>query len=154
MLFKRQKVDWLLVPVLAIGSFTYASYQPRFRLRSDMPAEFSDAAPAGSPQRQSTEEKVAQAYWMSLVNDIQWKYGYGYSLPSDPPADFSLASAGASVAPEDHATRVRYWRKAQHVWYLPNAWQKGYEWDFHWTSDMTQSAGDWLHRQFEHLGGG
>ena len=154
MLFKRQKVDWLLIPVLAIGLFTYASYQPRFRLRSDMPAEFVDAAPAGSPQRQSTEGIVAQAYWKSLVHDIQWKYGYGYRLPSDPPADFSLASAGASVVPEDQATRVRYWRKAQHVWYLPNAWQKGYEWDFHWTSDMAQSAGDWLHRQFEHLGGG
>ena len=154
MLFKRQKLDWLLVSVLAIGLFTYASYQPRFRLRPDMPTEFMDAPSAGSPQQQNTEEKIAQAYWKSLVHDIQWKFGYGYSLPSDAPADFSLASGRAGTVPEDPATRVRYWRKAQHVWYLPNAWQRGYEWDFHWTSNMTQSAGDWLHRQFEHLGGG
>ncbi len=154
MLFKRQKVDWLLVPILAIGLFTYASYQPRFRLRPDMPAEFVEAPPDGSSQSQTTEEKIAQAYWKSLVHDIQPQYGYGYSLPSDPPADFGLPSPGARVAPEDPATRLRYWRKAQHVWYLPNAWQKGYEWDFNWTSNMAQSGGDWVHRQFEHLGGG
>src|SRR5882672_10472873 len=117
MLFKRQKVDWLLVPLLAIGLFTYASYQPRFHLRSDMPAEFMDVPPAGSPKTQNAEEKTARAYWKCLVHDIQWKYGYGYSLPSDPPTDFTLASGGAGVAPEDPSARVRYWRKAQHVWY-------------------------------------
>lgn len=152
MLFKRQKVDWLMVPMLAIGLFTYASYQPKFRLRPDMTAEFLDA-PVGSPPRQTAEEQIARAYWNSLVNDIQPKYGYGYTLPSDPPTDFSLASAGAGVAQEDPATRIRYWRKAQHVWYLPNAWQRSYEWDFHWTSSMTQNVADWLHRQLQHVGG-
>ena len=152
MLFKRQKIDWLLVPILAIGLFTYASYQPKFRLRSDMPAEFL-YAPVGSPQRQTAEEEIARVYWNSLVNDIQPKYGYGYSLPSDPPPDFSLASAGAGVAQEDPATRIRYWRRAQHVWYLPNAWQRGYEWDFHWTSNITQNVSDWAHRQLQHVGG-
>jgi len=154
MLFKRQKLDWLLVSVLAIGLFTYASYQPRFRLRPDMPTEFMDAPSAGVPQTQDTEEKIARAYWKCLVHDIQWKYGYGYSLPSDPPGDFTLASEGTGVVPEDAAARVRYWRMAQHVWYLPDAWQKDYEWDFHSTSNLTQSGGDWLRRQFEHLGGG
>ena len=85
MLFKRQKVDWLFVPLLAIGLFTYASYQPRFRLRPDMPAEFLDA-PVGSPQRQTAEQKIAEAYWKSLIRDVQPKYGYGYTLPTDPPA--------------------------------------------------------------------
>jgi hypothetical protein len=152
MLFKRQKVDWLFVPLLAIGLFTYASYQPRFQLRPDMPAEFLDV-PVGSPQRQTTEAQIAQAYWNSLVHDIQPKYGYGYSLPSDPPADFSLAGTSVGITQEDPATRIRYWRKAQHVWYLPNAWQKGYEWDFHWTSNLTQNTADWAHRQLQHLGG-
>ena len=126
MFFKRQKVDWLFVPILAIGLFTYASYQPRFRLRPDMPAEFLDAPVAGSPQMPRTEEMIARAYWKSLVHDIQPKYGYGYSLPSDPPADFTLATSGAHIGQEDASTRIRYWRKAQHVWYLPNAWQKSY----------------------------
>ncbi len=153
MLFKRQKVDWLLVPLLAFGVFTYASYQPRFQLRPVMPTEFIDAPLAASPQAQSIESKIARAYWNCLVHDIQWKYGYGYSLPSDPPADFTLNRAGADAIPEDVAVRIRYWRKAQHVWNLPNAWQKAYQWDFHWTSNLTQNAGDWLHRQFQHLGG-
>ena len=152
MLFKRQKVDWLFVPLLVIGLFTYASYQPRFRLRPDMPAEFLDA-PVGSPQGQTAEQKIAEAYWKSLIRDVQPKYGYGYTLPSDPPGDFTLASASSGTDQEDAATRIRYWRKAQHVWYLPNAWQKGYEWDFHWTSDLTQSFTDWVHRQLQHAGG-
>jgi hypothetical protein len=152
MLFKRQKVDWLLVPILALGLFTYASYQPRFRLRPDMPAEFLDATAAGSPQTSAAEEMIARGYWKSLVHDIEPKYGYGYALPSDPPADFTLASSGAH-GPEDASTRIRYWRRAQHVWYLPNAWQKSYKWDFHWTSDLTQNFTDWVHRQIQHAGG-
>ena len=152
MLFKRQKVDWLFVPILAIGLFTYASYQPRFRLRADMPAEFLDG-PVGSPQGQTAEQKIAEAYWISLIRDVQPKYGYGYALPSDPPADFTLASASSGTNQEDAAARIRYWRKAQHVWYLPNAWQKGYEWDFHWTSNLTQNSADWLHSQLQHAGG-
>jgi hypothetical protein len=152
MLFKRQKVDWLFVPLLAIGLFTYASYQPKFRLSPDMPGEFLDM-PAGSPQRQAAEIKIAHAYWNSLIRDIQPKYGWGYSLPSDPPADFALTSAGPGVAQEDPETRIRYWHKAQHVWYLPNAWKKGYEWDFHWTSDLTTNTADWAHRQLQHVGG-
>jgi hypothetical protein len=153
MLFKRQKVDWLFVPILAIGLFTYASYQPRFQLRPDMPAEFLDAPSVGPPQKPTTEEMIAREYWNSLVRDIQPKYGYGYSLPSDPPADFALSVQGAHMSPEDASTRIRYWRKAQHVWYLPSAWQKTYEWDFHWTSDLTQNFADWLHRQLQHVGG-
>ena len=152
MLFKRQKVDWLVVPILAIALFTYASYQPKFRLRPDMPTEFLDT-PADSLQKQAAEIKIAHAYWNSLIRDIQPKYGYGYSLPSDPPGDFTLASASSGTNQEDAATRIRYWRKAQHVWYLPNAWQKGYEWDFHWTSNLTQNSADWLHRQLQHVGG-
>ena len=153
MLFKRQRLDWVLVPLLAIGLFTYASFQSRFRLRPDMPAEFVDAPSAGTSPKQRAEEKIARAYWTCLVQDVQWKYGYGYSLPSDPPPEFTLASGTSGIVSEDAATRVRYWRKTQHVWYLPDAWQKAYEWDFHWTSNLTQNAADWTHRQLQHLGG-
>ena len=66
MLFKRQKVDWLFVPLLAIGLFTYASYQPRFRC-ARICRRSSWMCPVGSPQRQTTEAQIAQAYWNSLV---------------------------------------------------------------------------------------
>src|SRR3954466_369356 len=101
MLFKRQKVDWLLVPLLAIGLFAYASYQPRFRLRPEMPAEFLDVV--GPAQKQTAEREIAQAYWKSLIRDVQPRYGYGYTLPSDPPADFTLASANVGIDQEDAA---------------------------------------------------
>ena len=41
MLFKRKKTDWLVVLVIAAGLFGYTSYQPRFKLPSNMPSEFA-----------------------------------------------------------------------------------------------------------------
>jgi hypothetical protein len=153
MLFKRKKTDWLVILVITAGLFTYASYQPRFRLPSNMPSEFVEAPPLTFPQQRSAEEKLARSYWDCLVKNIQWRYGYGRALPTDIPADFSLSVEPPAVAIEDQATRTRYWRKAQHLWALPNLWTKEYEWDFNWTTDWLQTGGDWLHRAFQHLGG-
>ena len=152
MLFKRQKFDWAVVALLALGLFLYASYQPRFRLRTEMPADFIDESLAQSSQKPGPEMKIARAYWSCLVNDIQWQYGYGHTLPADPPPAFTAVER-PSLAPEDAASRVRYWRRAQHVWYLPTAWRKDYEWDFNWTTDWIQSGGEALHHVFQHLGG-
>jgi hypothetical protein len=148
-MFIRRKVDWLVVVVLVAGAFLYISYRPRFRLQTGMPPEFMDESFSDPPQKRGLEEKVARAYWGCLVNDIQWKYGYGHSLPQDPPSEFTFATQGVGD-PENAATRVRYWRKAQQVWYLPSAWSKDYVWDFHWTIDWIQTCRDWLdnHLQF------
>ena len=151
MLFKRQKFDWLLVALLALGLFLYCSYQPRFRLRPAMPVDFIDEPLAVSSQKPGPEAKIARAYWSCLENNIQWQYGYGHTLPADPPADFTTLQA-ASVASEDATTRMRYWHRAQHVWYLPTTWQKNYEWNFNWTTDWIQNGGDALHHLFERLG--
>ena len=153
MLFKRQKFDWLLVVFVAVGLFLYASYQPRFRLRPDVPPDFVDTPVNGSWQRPSAEEKIARAYWTCLVEDIQWEYGYGHTLPIDPPPDFT-AMEGSGMTSEDAANRIRYWHRAQPVWYLPTTWKKDYEWDFNWTTDWIQHGGDALHHFFQHLGGG
>ena len=152
MLFKKQKFDWTMVALLALGLFLYGSYQPRFRLCADMPADFIDEPLAPSAQKPSAEAKIARAYWNCLVNDIQWQYGYGHTLPVDPPPDFS-AMKGPTLTREDAANRVRYWRRAQHVWYLPSTWQKNYEWNFNWTTEWVQNGGEALHHLSEHLGG-
>jgi hypothetical protein len=47
---------------------------------------------------------------------------------------------------------MRYWHKAQHVWYLPTAWQKEYRWNFNWTTDWVQSRGEAMHHLFERMG--
>ena len=151
MLFKRQKFDWVLVALFALGLFLYGSYQPRFRLRSAMPADFLDEPLAQSAQPAASEAKIASAYWSCLTNTIQWQYGYGHALPADPPADFT-AKEGPSVVSEDEAARIRYWHRAQHVWYLGTAWQKNYEWNFNWTTDWIQNGGEVLHHMFERIG--
>ena len=180
MLFKRQKFDWILVALLALGLFIYASYQPRFRLRPTMPADFidlqqddlqQDKRPAASFSHQPRqEEKIARAYWNCLVEDIQWKYGYGHILPVNPPPEFTDMDEAdppgqsdpdppqpklsqSQLSKEEAANRVRYWRKAQHAWLLPTAWQKDYEWDFSWTTNWLSDGADAVHHFFQHLGG-
>jgi len=151
MLFKKQKFDWIMVALFALGLFLYVSYQPRFRLNSAMPADFVDTPLAGSSQHLDPEARIASAYWSSLTNNIQWQYGYGHTLPSDPPPDFTAIHT-TGIASEDTATRIRYWHKAQHVWYLPTAWQKQYEWNFNWTTDWVQNGAEAMHRFLERLG--
>ena len=151
MLFKRQKFDWVMVALLALGLFLYGSYQPRFRLSSAMPADFVDEPIAGSLRKPDPEVAIARAYWSCLANSIQWQYGHGHTLPADPPPNFTAVQPPGAAA-EDAATRLRYWRRAQHVWYLPTAWQKEYEWNFNWTTDWVQSGGEAIRHLFDRLG--
>ena len=97
MLFKKQRFDWLLVGLLVFGLFLYASYQPRFRLRPVMPPNFIDEPLARAAQNPNPEGKVASAYWNCLASTIQWQYGYGHTLPADPPPDFTARQARASL---------------------------------------------------------
>jgi hypothetical protein len=151
-LFKKQKGDWLLLMLIVAGLFLYASYQPRLRLRPDMPAEFVDQS--ADAFKNSGEQKIAQAYWGCLVDDVQWRYGFGHSLPAEPPVEFNLGTQGKGSVSEDSATRMRYWHRAQHLWYLNSSWKRQYEWSFDWSTDWLQDGADWLHRTFGHLGGG
>jgi hypothetical protein len=151
MLFKKQKFDWLMVALFGLGIFLYCSYQPRLRLRTVMPADFVDQESSMSAPTSSRETEIAGAYWNCLATSVQWKYGYGHTLPADPPSDFSVAQ-NSSTGAEDTATRTRYWRRAQHLWYLPTSWQREYEWSFDWTTTWVQNGGDALHHLFERLG--
>ena len=151
MLFKKQKSDWILVALFALGLFLYGSYQPRFRLNAVMPADFVDTPLAGPSQKPGPEAKIASAYWSCLANNIQWQYGYGHTLPSDPPPDFTAIHI-SGIASEDTTTRIHYWHKAQHVWSLPTAWQKQYEWNFNWPTNWVQDGGEAMHRLLERLG--
>jgi len=87
-----------------------------------------------------------------LENNIQWQYGYGRTLPADPPPDFT-ASAGIrdGVGGRRHprallaqsATRLAICRL--HGRRITNGC-------FNWTTDWIQNGGDALHRLFERLG--
>ena len=131
------------VILLAAAFFMYGSYQPHYRLSPEMPAEFVDLA---SPSVGKTAEAaVARAYWQCMVEEVQWKYTYGGVLPHDPPPEFSVPGTTLGNNAAAPGTRLRYWQKVQHVWFLPTAWSKGYEWDTAWVGDAAKSAGNWLY---------
>jgi hypothetical protein len=147
-MFIKRGYDKVLIPVLAAGILVYASIRPTFRLRAEMPRQFIDEYGSLPAQGRASEEKIARAYWTCVVTEIQWKYVYGYRLPQDPPPEFTANAAA------DPATRARYWRKLQEVWYQPSTWTKGYEWDFNWLTDWVRSASQWLHQHLPSLGNG
>ena len=85
------------------------------------------------------EEKIARAYWECVVNQVQWKYAYGYRLPASPPAEFTINGVA------DSDSRARYWRRLQQVWYLPTSWKKDYEWDTSWATQWFVTSAQWLY---------
>ncbi len=147
-MFIKRGYDKVLIPVLAAGIFLYASIRPTFRLRAEMPRQFIDEYGSLPAQGRASEEKIARNYWTCVVTEIQWKYVYGYHLPPDPPPEFTANAAA------DPATRARYWRKLQEVWYLPSTWTKSYELDFNWLTGWVRSASQWLHQHLPGLGNG
>jgi hypothetical protein len=132
-----QKLITFVVLSVAAGLFAYQSLSPIYRLRPVMPPEFMDAPSSWPPEKRAAEESLARAYWDCAVNVIQWRYGYGYRLPQDPPSDFIISSLGE--APADPVIRARYWLMLQRVWYVPDNWTKSYRWDTRWLTDWVES---------------
>lgn len=146
-----RKLDVTAIALLALGIAAYAAFQPRLRLRADMPAEFF--ARADSPPKRATEQKLAAAYWKCAVAEIQWKYGYAHRLPDDPPAEFVVTAAEAGPAANDQTERIRYWQKLRQVWVLPSAWKEDYGLDLSSMKRSFQSAADWLENRMWRLTG-
>ena len=154
-MFIRRKGDKFVVPLLALAAIAFVSYRPRFHLRPDMPSEFLDTSSASTAAKQVAEAKIAKAYWNCVVTDIQWKYGYGFSLPHDPPPEFTVATQDLNTPAEMSATRNRYWHKLQSVWYVPSVWERHYEWDFGWMRNpitaIRQAVHDYTRRMLDVL---
>lgn len=146
-----RKFDVTAIAVLALGIAAYAAFQPRLRLRAEMPAEFSERANA--PPKRAMEQKLAAAYWKCAVAEIQWKYGYAHRLPDDPPAEFAVTAAEAGPAANDQGERIRYWQKLRQVWVLPSAWKEDYGLDLNSMKRSFQSAADWLENRMWRLTG-
>src|SRR5438270_5589661 len=102
----NRKYDKATNLIIAAGLLAYASFQPKFRLRTALPREFIDESSSWPGEKRVSEEKVARAYWNCAVTQIQWKYGYGHRLPQDLPLEFAVQ-----------------------VWYLPSIWEKDDGWD-------------------------
>ena len=128
-----------IIVLLAVGLFVAASYSPIYRLRTIMPPQFVDAPSSWPAEKQASEAKIAKAYWDCAASQVQWRYGYGYRLPQNPPDDFSVASQNLGATSDDPATRARYWQKLQKAWYVPDNWTKSYQWDTRWSTDWVDT---------------
>jgi hypothetical protein len=130
----------IFVVLLVGGFFAEASFSPIYRLRATMPPEFVDAPSSWPADKRAAEQRIAQAYWNCAVNQIQWRYGYGYRLPQDPPSDFVVTSLNLEDASADPLIRARYWLMLQKTWYVPDNWTKDYHWDTRWLTDWVDSV--------------
>jgi hypothetical protein len=148
-MFYRHHTDKLLIPFVLVIVLFATSYRAKYHLRSEMPAGFFEQ---GEPMRKpSLEQKIAWAYWESAVMNVQWKYPYSHALPPDPPAEFQVDAKALGPAAFDPATRTLYWRHLQRVWYLPESWERNYEWDFSWLGSPIISGADWLRNAADRL---
>jgi|SRR5437867_891115 len=150
-MFFRHSFDKLIFLPIALVLVIVLCYRPKYHLRSEMPPGFFSAGTAESAPKNSMEEKVAWAYWESAQMDVQWKYPHDHPLPTDPPPEFRISAQALGPEALDPATRFRYWRRLQGVWYLPETWQKDYEWDWGWASDPLTSGGQWIRDRVGHL---
>jgi hypothetical protein len=143
-MFFRSHLDKLVYPVIAVVLLLIFSYRPKYHLRSDMPAAFFSGADSAPGQKRGLEQRIASAYWESAQMDVQWKYPYSHPLPPEPPPEFKIDAPALGPAASDPATRTLYWHRLQQVWYLPESWDREYEWDWNWASDPMANVGQWL----------
>ena len=151
MLYNR-KIDRLLLLVVPIALFIYASTRPQMRLRADMPPQFAETAPSMSSKRRAEEEKLAREDWECALTSIHWKYTYGSPLPHLPPAEFRVAkSTIPGTETGGSSSRLRYWRRFQKAWLLPSSWVSSHEWSTSWLTDAIKNGFSWVSNYFSNI---
>lgn len=128
-----------VVLLVSGGLFVGESTQPIYRLRTNMPVDFMYVPDSWPAEKRAAEEKIARAYWDCAINTIQWRYGYNYRLPQEPPSDFIITSHDLKDAADDPEVRARYWNALQRLWYVPDNWTKSYQWDTGWITAWLDS---------------
>jgi hypothetical protein len=120
----------------------YRSSSPVVRLRMEPPRAFFDESPRSTTKQNAKEEQLARAYWDIAVRDIETKYGFGSTLPADPPDSFQVAEKGPAGAASkvDAAARTRYWEKLREVWPRPDSWERTSDWNLDWIRNAWDSA--------------
>lgn len=125
------------VALAIAAAFTSVSMQPRYELRNELPEGF--VVHQGKRTATEAEIRVARSYWDCAVTQIQYRYNYGYDLPQDPPAEFSLGVGREGEAPEDPAVRAKYWQEIRTVWFASDSWERKYGFDLTWlTKDVNE----------------
>jgi len=120
----------------------YLSASPVVRLRVKPPAAFFDDSPSWTAKQRARKNELARAYWDIAVRDIETKYGFGSSLPADPPDNFKVEekSASGTASKVDASARTRYWEKLREVWPQSDSWERTSDWNLDWIRNAWDSA--------------
>jgi hypothetical protein len=141
-------LSWGLRLGLALGVVVllmlaiYLSSSPVVRLRVKPPDAFFDESPGLTVKQNAREDQLARAYWDIAVQDIETKYGFGTTLPADPPDSFQVAEKGppGAASKVDAAARTRYWEKLREVWPRSDSWERTSDWNLDWIRNAWDSA--------------
>lgn len=148
-MFIPRKTDILALPILLGFVLVASSYQAKHHLRPEMPDGFF--RPGQNSKNPALDQRIASAYWETVVMDVQWKYGYAYPLPADPPEEFRINAQALEPEASDQAIRMLYWHRLQQIWYTPEIWDERYSWDFGWLSGPAVSVSKWMEGEAGHL---
>jgi hypothetical protein len=98
------------------------------RLRAAPPLAFFDENPRWTAKQRAREDQRARAYWDIAVRDIEKQYGFGTTLPTDPPDSFKVEEKGrfGATSKVDPVARSRYWQKLREVWARSDSWERTY----------------------------
>jgi hypothetical protein len=120
----------------------YLSSSPVIHLRAKPPDAFFDESPRLTAKQNIREDQLARAYWDIALRDIETKYGFGSTLPTDPPDSFQVTEKGPSGATSkvDAAARTRYWDKLRKVWPQSDSWERTSDWNLDWIRNAWNSA--------------
>jgi hypothetical protein len=128
--------------VALIGFLIYFFATPVIRLRSNPPAAFFDDSQSLSAKQRAQDNDLARAYWKVAVTNIQAQYGFGSTLPADPPETFKIEKTDTSgeTAAVDPAARARYWERLRELWPQADSWERQSSEGVDWIRSAWQSA--------------
>jgi len=129
------------VVVLLMLAIDLSDYRVIY-LRENPPDAFFDESPRLTAKQNTREDQLARAYWDIALREIETKYGFGSTLPSDPPDSFQVTEKGPSGATlkVDAAARTRYWEKLRKVWPQSDSWERTSDWNLDWIQNAWNSA--------------
>lgn len=125
---------WPVFIVAVVAIFVFLSFQRVMRLDAHPPTDFVQAGGG-----RAHNAVLADEYWNTAVNVIQWRYARGTALPEDPPSDFAVSSGLAGKA-DSAVARLAYWNALRRLWLKPESWHTTLEFDLTWTGRAVQTV--------------
>jgi hypothetical protein len=134
----------LLLLILFVVIFVFASFRPHANLVLLMPAAFGQNRAPWSPTGHHTAQELANGYWNASVALSSSQFQQGQSLPVLPPTTFTVNPQ--FYGEDSNSDRVRnfYWAQLQQIWPNQAYWEHRWVWNTEWLSGLVKRWGRWL----------